>query len=95
MNTQGLARHAMPLDVHLMLRRENKILLMRRCATGFASGHYALVADCQEARESVTAAVIEAREEVGINLHPSHLISQTGPSTTSKSSDPTEFLLFS
>lgn len=64
-------RHSVPLDVHLILRKEDEILLMRRYKTGFADGMYALVAGCHEAHEPITAAIIrEAKEEVGIDIQP-------------------------
>lgn len=64
-------RHSVPLDVHLILKKENDILCIRRCKTGFADGQYALVAGCQEANETITSAIIrEAKEEVGIDLLP-------------------------
>ncbi|MBA2729026.1 MAG: NUDIX domain-containing protein [Parachlamydiaceae bacterium] len=67
-------RHSVPLDVHLIIRQENKILLMRRHKTGFADGQYALVAGCHESDEPISSAIIrEAKEEVGIDLRPEWL----------------------
>lgn len=67
-------RHPVPLDVYLILRKENEILLLRRHNTGFANGQYSLIAGCHEAQESITAAIIrEAKEEAGIDLRPDWL----------------------
>jgi 8-oxo-dGTP pyrophosphatase MutT (NUDIX family) len=55
--------------VYLILRRQEEVLLARRCNTGFQDGNYSLVAGHVEAGESVTAALIrEAYEEAGIVL---------------------------
>jgi ADP-ribose pyrophosphatase YjhB (NUDIX family) len=57
--------------VYLILRRQEEILLARRCNTGFQDGNYSLVSGHVEAGESVTAALIrEAYEEAGIVLSP-------------------------
>ena len=66
----GKIRHSVPLDVYLLIRKENEVLLLRRYNTGFADGQYSLVAGCHEKNEPVTAALIrEAKEEVGIDLN--------------------------
>lgn len=70
----GKIRHSVPIDVHLILRKENEILLMRRYKTGFADGQYALVAGCHEGHELITSAVIrEAKEEAGVDIQPEWL----------------------
>lgn len=55
--------------VHLFLLREGKVLLARRCNTGYEDGKYSVVAGHLEGDEQVKAAMMrEAREEVGIEI---------------------------
>lgn len=57
------------LTVGLILIKNNKILLMKRCNTGYEDGKYGLVAGHVESKESLKQAIIrEAKEEIGINL---------------------------
>lgn len=66
--------HSVPVDVHLVLKQENNVLLARRFNTGYADGQYALVSGKHEAKESITSSIIrEAKEEVGIDLKPEWL----------------------
>ncbi|MCB1908925.1 MAG: NUDIX domain-containing protein [Rhodocyclaceae bacterium] len=68
------ARHAIPTGVHLILRRDRQVLLMRRANTGFFDGLFSLPGGHVEAGESIVAtAVREAREELGVELVPGHL----------------------
>lgn len=53
--------------VYIVMVRNDKILLLRRCNTGYCDGMYGLPAGHVEAGESVRQAMIrEAREEIGI-----------------------------
>lgn len=63
-----------PLAVHLVLRRDDSILLLRHHNTGYRDGHYALPAGMVEDGESALAAMIrETREETGLVLASAHL----------------------
>lgn len=54
---------------YILLRKENKILLMRRLNTGYADGSYAFPAGHVEVGESFTdCAIREANEEIGIQI---------------------------
>ena len=56
-------------DVHVFLIKDDEVLLLRRCNTGFEDGCYSVVAGHVEADEEITsAAVREAKEEVGIEI---------------------------
>lgn len=60
--------------VYLVLRRGNKILLLRRANTGYMDGWYSLPSGHVDGGEpAITAAVREAQEEVALNLDPTHL----------------------
>lgn len=55
--------------VHLLLLKDDEILLLRRYNTGFADGQYGLVAGHLDGGEWVKDAMIrEAQEEAGIRL---------------------------
>lgn len=57
--------------VALILRKESKILLIRRYNTGYDDGVYACAGGGVDGDEPVTRAVIrEAQEELGITLNP-------------------------
>jgi SAM-dependent methyltransferase len=67
-------RHAEVVDVHLILRRGDEILLARRANTGYADGLFNAPSGHVEDGEDVRAAVIrEAYEEVGVVLDPERL----------------------
>ncbi len=54
---------------YLILLQENKVLLGRRCHTGFEDGKYILPSGHVELDENFTGAIIrEAKEEIGIDL---------------------------
>lgn len=63
-------RHRMLGASHLILRKENQVLLIRRCHTGYHDGDYGLPSGHLEPGESfLQAAIREAQEEVGVTLH--------------------------
>ncbi|MCB1915809.1 MAG: NUDIX domain-containing protein [Rhodocyclaceae bacterium] len=67
-------RDGIPTGVHLILRRDGRVLLMRRANTGFFDGLYSLPGGHVEAGESIAmTAVREAREELGLEVAPSSL----------------------
>lgn len=60
---------SVPVSVHMLLIKENKILLMRRKDTGFADGFYSMPAGKLEPKESVENAIIrEVKEEINIDI---------------------------
>ena len=55
--------------VSLVLKKDNKILLQRRCNTGWCDDCYALVGGgIEEGETAFTAIIREAKEEIGITL---------------------------
>jgi len=64
-----VAHPRFPVAVHVLLLRRDRILLLRRCNTGYEDGKLSVVAGHVEPGESVTqAALRETREEVGLTL---------------------------
>jgi 8-oxo-dGTP pyrophosphatase MutT (NUDIX family) len=64
-------RHTEIVDVHLILRRDEEVLLSRRHRTGCADGLLHAPSGHVEDGEDVRAAVIrEAAEEIGVTLAP-------------------------
>lgn len=64
-----MERFSVKLTVGLILINDNKVLLMRRCNTGYMDGMYALVSGHVEARENLKQAIIrETNEEIGIRI---------------------------
>ncbi|MFG2498825.1 trifunctional class I SAM-dependent methyltransferase/NUDIX hydrolase/VOC family protein [Streptomyces sp. NPDC048441] len=64
-------RHAEVVDVHLILRRGDEVLLARRAGTGYGDGLLNVPSGHVEPGEDVRDAVIrEAREEIGLALTP-------------------------
>lgn len=60
--------------VYLVLRKDDKILLARRCNTGFHDGDYSFPAGHVELGETMINAMLrEAKEEIGIILKPTDL----------------------
>jgi 8-oxo-dGTP diphosphatase len=80
-------RYASIVDVHVILRRGTRILLLRRTGDAWASGQLCLPSGHLEEGESILgAAVRETREETGIVLDPATLqhvlsIHQRNPGT--------------
>lgn len=70
-----LDRHTVVPAVYLLFRKEEKILLSRRFNTGYRDGEYGLVSGHVDVDESyITAAVREAKEEVGVDLGVNQLV---------------------
>lgn len=68
-------RHTIIPAVHLLLTRDEQVLLLRRANTGFCDGAYSVPAGHVEAGEAATVAMLrEAREEIGITIAPADLI---------------------
>lgn len=66
-----MARYTTFADLHLILRRDGRILLGQRINTGFADGSYSLPAGHLERGESATDGVVrEALEEIGVRVGP-------------------------
>lgn len=70
-----MANHeGIPTGVHVVLRRGDEILLMRRQSTGFFDGLFSLPGGHVEPGERVVdSACREMREEVGVELHEASL----------------------
>lgn len=63
-------RFQMHATIGLLLIKDNKVLLMKRCNTGYMDGYYGMVAGHLEQNESLKQAIVrEAFEEVGIILN--------------------------
>ncbi|MFI9025082.1 methyltransferase domain-containing protein [Streptomyces sp. NPDC053560] len=68
------ARHTEVIDVHLILRRGDEVLLARRANTGYADGLLHAPSGHAEDGEDVREAMArEAAEELGLRLNPSDL----------------------
>jgi 8-oxo-dGTP diphosphatase len=62
-------RTKFPVTVHIFFLRDQRVLLARRCNTGYEDGNYSVVAGHVEQGESITqAAIREVEEEVGVEL---------------------------
>jgi 8-oxo-dGTP diphosphatase len=67
-------RYTSIIDVHLLLRRDGKILLLRRGANTYASGQLCLPSGHVEEGENILRAVIrETEEECGLSFAPEAL----------------------
>lgn len=61
-----------PVAVHLIIIRDNKILLLKRFNTGVFDGYWCMPTGKIEEGESPLQAIIrEAKEEVGLDINPS------------------------
>jgi 8-oxo-dGTP pyrophosphatase MutT (NUDIX family) len=70
----GDPRYASIVDVHVILRRRGRVLLLRRTGDVYASGQLCLPSGHLELGESILqAAVRETAEETGIALDPAEL----------------------
>jgi len=67
-------RHTFKIFASIILRRDNKVLLMRRFNTGFDDGLYHCVGGGVDGCEPITQAMVrEAREELGVKVEPANL----------------------
>lgn len=67
-------RFKLIVDVHLLLIKDGKIVLLKRANTGYEDGKYGLIAGHADGDETATAAMVrEAREEAGIEIDPQDL----------------------
>lgn len=69
-----MERKIFHLTVGLIIIKDNKKLLMKRCNTGYMDGMYSLVGGHVENNESLKNATIrESKEELGIDINESNL----------------------
>jgi 8-oxo-dGTP diphosphatase len=69
-----MAHPRFPVAVHVFLLQGERVLLLRRCNTGYEDGKLSVPAGHVEPGESVTrAALRETAEEVGLSLNPERL----------------------
>jgi 8-oxo-dGTP diphosphatase len=67
----AMTRKGLVVDLHLILRQGVRILFGLRRNTGFSDGMYHLPAGHLEDEETISAGAIrEAKEELGIDIHP-------------------------
>lgn len=63
-----------PVSVHILFKREDLVLMVRRRGTGFCDGMHSIPAGHVMQAESIfDAAARESREEVGLEVSPSKL----------------------
>jgi len=69
-----MSRFKMRVAVHLILKNNNKVLLLRRYNTGYEDGNYSVVAGHVDGDETVMSAMKrEALEEAGIEIQENDL----------------------
>jgi len=70
-----MQRHKLPGVVHIILEKENKILLQRRFNTGFEDGNYDFASGHVNENESFKkAAIREAKEELDVQIKEEDLL---------------------
>lgn len=66
--------YKLPVYVCILLRKDNQVLLIERCNTGWGDGLWNLPGGSLDAHESLHEAVIrESREELAVELDPEHI----------------------
>jgi len=67
-------RFRAPVAVHLLLERDDEVLLLRRYNTGYEDGNFSVPAGHLDGGEkAIEAGMREAREEIGVEIEPSDL----------------------
>jgi len=61
-------------EASMILMKNEKVFLLRRCNTSYMDGYYCFPAGHKEKGETpMTAAIREAKEEAGIDIDPAHV----------------------
>lgn len=68
------SRHTVVPAVYVVFRKGDEVLLLKRANTGYRDGDYSMPAGHFDGGESaITAAIREAKEEVGVDINPQDL----------------------